>query len=505
MKLFIALSAKKENLEAYSWSVYNSEREYSISSTGSTPINFKHPEVTFKKGDIFGVRTTRVNTTYLLKADSVHIPYVLPVSMKREYEVLMKRSMPYIGPPIDYEEIEHNFTRTRRVANPTATPNRQTADYFWRVKEPDEKSTIDKDNYQWRKINTGVSKIPVITKGQGRVKFHLLPGYIVGVRFFNNSRGGYILYGKDRIQIRRENYDDIIQNSRVLPHDEQQSGVIDRETGANDISKDVNSTGERGRRVRKSELDDIKPEDALVAKYNLNPDADLMEKTRLGSRRAQTTHLLKTIFNVDDLASLFNEKVSGDFEEEDDEPQIEEPQTEELEPEAPAPVKAEPAKKAPSVKAPAKKEPKMSLPPEFEDEDDEGEYYSGDDEEEEEEEDTGNLPKEGNDDAHAPVIDALIPGVIFTVLATKRKFAIIFSEPYESANGKVLDITKLTLHEIGDESVLYKVNIKNTMTEGEFEQVARIEPDDLPDSQLGKMQRDMEYLDVKPVALGKKE
>jgi hypothetical protein len=498
MRIFIALSAKKENLDDYSWSVYNSEREYSISSPSGPPINYKHPEVTFKKGDIFGTRTTRVNTIYVLKADSVHIPYVLPSSMRREYDILMKRSMPYIGPPIEYDEIEARYSRTRRVVNPTAAPNRQTADYFWRVKEPDEKSTLDKDNYQWRKINTGVSKIPVVTKRQGRVKFHLHPGYIVGVRFFNNSRGGYILYEKDRVQVTRENYDDVIQNSRVLPHDEQQSGVIDRETGANDISKDVNSTAERGRRVRKSELDLIRPEDALVPKYGTNPDTNDMEKTRRKTRRAQTTQLLQSIFNVNDLASLVTKEVVGGFED-DDEPQVEEPQIDESEQEAPAPVKTEPVKKAPA--------PKDSLPSEFDDdeEDDEGEYYSGDDEEEEDEEDTGNLPKDGNNDAHAPVIDALIPGVIFTVLSTKRKFAIIYSEPYESANGKVLDITKLTLHEIGDESVLYKVNIKNTMTEGEFEQVARIESDDLPDSQLGKMQRNMEYLDIKPVALGKTE
>lgn len=228
-------------------SVYQFKGRRKVEVGGHMEYSKRHTLV-FNPGDVYSVKiTTRGPTAGRYQIVFERAPHVKFRSVPPEaVAAIIKDSK-----PADVKIERTKGTRAAYTTTRSSRANKQKDDLYKPPGTINERSTYDKNNYQWRLI-VG-TKINVKTLKQGRVRAVLKDKDIVGVRYVTKSKGGFVLLPDDqRINISHENYLDIIEGSRILAPARQQKGLVviaDIKTGPKDriITRD-----ETGQVVRNS-------------------------------------------------------------------------------------------------------------------------------------------------------------------------------------------------------------------------------------------------------------
>ena len=528
--MFNSLSAsKKFDSKDYTWYKYNKSNPFVLDSKKfGFVLNRYHPVVTIKHGEVFGLRKNVVGNYVLRLEDAVHIEYKIPKEHARFADIVRGRSKLFTG-PLDLSGIEGSYVKHRRKIENVVTPDKQTATYYFKKRQINEKQFIDYDNYQWRKVRGKVDAqgirgyIKIISKERKRFKYNLKPGDIFGMRFFDDSHGGYILNDKNqRVNVDTLLYTEIADNAIVLPENEQKQGIIDAKTGAKNelegLPIDEDEKLPRERSVRQSQLDELDEEedDALISRYDIEQGKYSMENTKKGGRQARLRSAFDKIFKVDDLDTLENMSFDdvGDFEDQEEKEKQDKKQGKDTR-------KAKPIADAEDDETLYEgDEDEMYIGDEDEidigDEEDfdpideesiddiEGEYKPRDPLDNVEDEDLSE-PETEDDFNDEPIIEYLKLGDIIEVVGTQIKYAIIDLEPVMSTGtGQELDITKIILHKIDNDEakVFYRTMLKNDMTVKQFNEVFKIVEDkEFPIEQVEWLASQIEESEIKRLSL----
>lgn len=218
--MFISLSA---DLTGFEWYVYEKDK-----TTIGKKLEF-NPRQTLRlaKGDVYGVkRTTRGPTAgsfQVVLAAATHVTFrAVPFrSVTRILEDSKKTKDP--------GTITAKTAGVRAVrfstAEEKAAPNKQR-DSHYKPTGIVEKSTYDKDHYQWRTV-TATGKVNIVTLKQGRNRGSVDKGDTFGLRYITPAKGGYILLDSGlRVNITHELYEKLVLSSRILPPAKQQKGLV---------------------------------------------------------------------------------------------------------------------------------------------------------------------------------------------------------------------------------------------------------------------------------------
>lgn len=218
IEMLVSLSAD-HNLDDFDWYTFTGDKATTLKG-----FNQRH-DFRLEKGDVYGVRSSRLLGKYqAVKAGMTHVLFRnIP---EDKIDKLVDKSKAYRGSSVKHPELEGR-KRASKVAIKTTEikiANRLT-DVYFTPKNVTERSSYDRQNYQWRKLG---KQVRIITKKMGKARKPLEHGDTVGLRFVTNAKGGYVIMPNDeRVNIPTEVYKEIVENSRILPRNEQQIGVVD--------------------------------------------------------------------------------------------------------------------------------------------------------------------------------------------------------------------------------------------------------------------------------------
>ena len=229
---FDSISAGYIDPADYQWHEY----------TGRTAMRFEHPnrkrnrkhDLVLTKGDVFGLREKRTGGWNLVKADLMHVVFKMTDD---DMDLIFDRSKIARRVP---KKQTGTPGRTRTKTGTVGTRFKKRG-----VSATREKTQINRADYQWRAVIND-SPIEVRTPAN-KPKFELKKGQIVGLRFVNAAKGGFIVLEngiKSRVSTR--SYDDISIGSYVL--DKQPKGTIDID------SEELRKEKIRAEKAKKEEL-----------------------------------------------------------------------------------------------------------------------------------------------------------------------------------------------------------------------------------------------------------
>lgn len=216
--MFISISSA--DLKDFSWYT-NGAKQKKIG--GRNEYNARHPLI-IEAGDVFGVKKTMRGPSagdfQLVLAKAPHVVFRAVPSAK--VLKVVEAAKPYKG-----QNPEKATTRAKRVTIAERDgPNKQTDAFYKPRGTITERSTYDKDNYQWRLVMSA-RKINVKTLKQGRIRGSIEAKDIIGLRYLTPTKGGYIITPNGvRTNISHELYEEIVGASRILPPARQQKGLI---------------------------------------------------------------------------------------------------------------------------------------------------------------------------------------------------------------------------------------------------------------------------------------
>lgn len=439
----------------FAWLVFTRATKMRLSG-----YNQRHTLV-LEKGDIFGVRRTRVGKYQLVKGSQMHILY-RNISEKTHSNI-MKNAIPYKGPTPSEQEVEDGFVRHRRVSTreTSHTPNKRTDDYYKPKKgRVVEKFEIDLNNYQWRRIKKDTIKVE--TKKQGKVRGVLHPNDLIGLRYQTPARGGYVIInGNVRVHITHELYTRLVHSSRVVPDSQQRTGTIDLETK---VSEPVEPKPKKPLRKKKVVPQSFPEEEPVEKLYDFDSmeDEEILEKTK--RRRKDQNNLRRAVRKLLEVPEqdVWLEDENEAFEPEDGE--TSEPQEDRVfDPDSEEGFDAEI------------------------DQDEKDAQIEDEQDEAEEEEDT------------TPVVESLNPGDVIQMKGgTQRKFVVVDSQPMER-NENLVEYTLFDPDE-GEPDEMYRLRLNIHMTTSEFEQHAEV-IDSYDSTELKSLQDSADYATIKPVSL----
>lgn len=460
--MFVAEAADIE-IDDFVWYVYKRETSYKSQPQQYNP---KHTLV-LNKGDVYGVLITRKKVFQLIKADAQHVLYrnIAP-SVKAKLE---KESIPFRG-VVEKQGVDAGFQRARRVSTTQNESKKhiRTSPFFVPEGRVDESEEYDYEDYQWRKITHNVK---LESKKQGVVKTILKPGELVGLRFENPSKGGYIIYDSDkRVHISTEQYVIVAEDSKVLPLSQQLTGKVD--VPKHRVAKEKVATKTLQSSRRKAINEEPRPpvvEEVIVPKYDFtNVSALDFFKHRRTTKNAvdRTNRVMKKVFDAPELPEWEGDDVEELFEDQEEGFDEETPENQEV--------------------------PETDVDSEDQDE----EFDEDDDSEEDGEE--GEEGEEESDEG-SPLADVLVEGSMF--VANERKFAIVHADVMERNE----HLVEYVAHdEEDDEEELYRFRLPTTYTVKQFtDKGYEILDNQLEKDELDKLQLLLEDAKFKPLPIAK--
>jgi hypothetical protein len=181
----------------------------------------------------------------------------------------------------------HQYMRKNQLEN-----DRQESQFYVSPKKPREVHSYDRDDYQWRKV---MHNITVTTKHYGTTRAALKAGDVVGLRYLRKSHGGYVIMPNgERVLIAHELYEQITNNTDIVPRAQQLTGLVEF-----------------------AELEKTLPKRPRAIKIPRKPRDEMPRPTRTGpaesAKHAQRNKPLTTTFDYKDIDEDF------DFEPEDEE------------------------------------------------------------------------------------------------------------------------------------------------------------------------------------------
>lgn len=224
---FEALSAvRTHKLDDFTFYAYTGPKKH-LGDAGD--YNQRHPLV-LHKGDVIGLKkTTRghgagnfqlVNASVSVSALFRNVPHQTIAMLNKYFDE-------HTGQVKEMEDGKGGrVKKTKTHARVANKKSREVAELFRGDSSKKEVSTYEKENYQWRVI-TSNSPIGLKTAKQGRVRDHVKKGDIVGVRYIQPARGGWVVVERNglRLNVSKDAYMDIVENSDILPADEQRNGL----------------------------------------------------------------------------------------------------------------------------------------------------------------------------------------------------------------------------------------------------------------------------------------
>lgn len=150
---------------------------------------------------------------------------------------------PYKGKLPERGSLEEGKKRNTKVTiREKSESNKLIDDLYKPTGTIREHSTYNRENYQWRKVVHGGTRIK--TKKQGKTVATLQPDDVVGVRYMTKARGGFvILPNMQRVNIDHDTYMQIVGSARIQPTSKQQKGIV--------VTAEVKATLPKQTRVRK--------------------------------------------------------------------------------------------------------------------------------------------------------------------------------------------------------------------------------------------------------------
>lgn len=252
--MFIS-EAKVKDLDSLSWFVYEGDKVVRIGTTGEH--NQKHALVIRPKDTVGLKKATRgsgAGNYQVVLGSAVHVLFRnVPAAKIDKLEFTKFR-----GKNPEHAVLPEGRKRTSRVRIQEKQPrDKQSDDYYKPDAAVRETSTYDKENYQWRKVVHAGTAIKSLK--QGRSKYTLQEGDVIGVRYMTKARGGFVILPNDlRVNISHDTYEAIVGTTRILPSSRQQRGLV--------VIADVAKTMPKQTRIRKAKAE--RPEDTPVEKSN---------------------------------------------------------------------------------------------------------------------------------------------------------------------------------------------------------------------------------------------
>jgi len=282
--MIIALAASPADFKQFEW-MYNAGKQFELNLDG-TPIKVE-PD------DLMGFRkATRGPTAGAYQVVLAKYPQKIYRSIKQEQiDKFIKRFKEYTGIPDapKKEGARHSYMSKGRLQN-----DRLESQFWTSPSKPRETESYNRDDYQWRKV---MHSTPVTTKHYGTSRAVLKPGDEIGLRYLRKSHGGYIIMPNgERVLIAHDLYEQITNNTDILPRARQQTGIVEF-----------------------SELKDSLPKRAAARriKIPIKPKSTDPRPTKTGDaeseKHAERIKQLVTTFDYEDMDQDF------DFEPEDEE------------------------------------------------------------------------------------------------------------------------------------------------------------------------------------------
>lgn len=217
--------AKVKDLEAMAWYTYNGPK---ITKLGvDKQFNQKHPLV-ISPGELVALamptRGPKVGSYRVVLGHAVHVTFRgVPSKM---IDKLMANLKPYKGKVPTHDVLPEGKKRTSKVRiRERVESDKQVDDFYKPTGAVRETTQYNRENYQWRKVIHGGTKIQ--TMKQGRTKYTLQPDDVIGVRYMTKARGGFILLPDgQRVNIHDDTYKQLLEGTRILPSSKQQKGIV---------------------------------------------------------------------------------------------------------------------------------------------------------------------------------------------------------------------------------------------------------------------------------------
>lgn len=239
MQYYLAISSAA--LKDFTWYTQGAKKK---SIGGRNEYNARHPLV-IEAGDVFGVKKTlrgpSAGDYQLVLGKAPHV--IFRAVPAKKVDAVIKEAKPYKG---SNPEKAAGVRAKKVTLVEKEGPNKQRDTFYKPRGTIVEKTTFDRDNYQWRLLVTP-KKINVKTLKQGRVRGSVKDKDVIGLRYLTPAKGGYVIMPNDmRTNISHELYEELVGASRILPPARQQKGII--------IAEDVKKTvGKQDRTIKRDE------------------------------------------------------------------------------------------------------------------------------------------------------------------------------------------------------------------------------------------------------------
>lgn len=223
--MFIA-EAKIKDLDTLTWYTFTGLRAVTLGSANQ--FNQRHT-LQIKPQNIVGFKkVTRGPGAGNYQVVLGHAPHVLFRNVPyANIEKLSDRLEKYKGKNPTHPELDSSRKRASRVVIEERSKSDKQKDPFYKPNGTiNERTSYDRENYQWRKVVSDKA-IKVVTLKQGRSRTTISEGDVIGLRYMTKARGGFILLPTGaRINISHDSFEDIVNNTRILPSARQQRGIV---------------------------------------------------------------------------------------------------------------------------------------------------------------------------------------------------------------------------------------------------------------------------------------
>lgn len=234
--------SKVKDLASMQWFKFNGPKAIKLGT--DKQFNQKHP-LLVRPEELVGLKkATRgpgAGNYQVVLGHAVHVVFRnVPQKM---IDKIVDHLKPYKGKLPEHGSLEEGKKRTSKVRIRDKIESNKLTDDLYKPTGPiREHSTYNRENYQWRKIvHAGT---PIKSMKQGRTKYTLQEGDVIGVRYLTKARGGFvILPNMQRVNISHDAYMQIVGTARIQPSSKQQKGVV--------VVSDVKATLPKQTRVRK--------------------------------------------------------------------------------------------------------------------------------------------------------------------------------------------------------------------------------------------------------------
>lgn len=212
--MIISIAASPADFKQFEW-MYNAGKAFKL-RLDDTPV-------TVEPDDLVGFRkATRGPTAGAYQVVLAKYPQKIYRSIKQQQiDKFIDQFKEYKGIPDAPKKTgaRHSYMSKGRLTN-----DRLESQFYSSPNKPKETESYDRDDYQWRKVEHATA---VTTKHYGTTRSGLKVGDVVGLRYLRKSHGGYIVMPNgERVAISHELYEQITNNTDILPRAQQLTGIV---------------------------------------------------------------------------------------------------------------------------------------------------------------------------------------------------------------------------------------------------------------------------------------